>query len=150
MANTFFCLHYHLVFTTKGRSCLLCGESRDRIWAYLGGIAKENETKPLCIGGTEDHVHLLLEVPPKHAVSRIVQLLKGGSSKWIHDTFPDLRAFQWQDGYAIFGVSKSLVKDVTEYIRNQEEHHRVRTFGEEIEILLGKHGIKYDRRYLLD
>jgi REP element-mobilizing transposase RayT len=150
MANTFFSIHYHIVFSTKARQRFLRGETRQRVLAYLGGITKENDARSICIGGTEDYVHLLVEIPPKHAVSKLVQQIKGGSSKWIHDTFGDLRAFAWQDGYSVFAVSKSGVREVIHYVENQEEHHRQRTFGEELRLLLERHEISYDERYLFD
>jgi REP element-mobilizing transposase RayT len=150
MANTFFSLHYHVIFSTKGRQRFLLGEIKQRVLAYLGGIAKENDAKPICIGGIEDHVHLLLEIPPKHAISKLVQQIKGGSSKWIHDTFDDLRAFAWQDGYSVFAVSKSGVREVIHYLENQEKHHRQRSFEKELRLLLERHEISYDERYLLD
>jgi REP element-mobilizing transposase RayT len=150
MANTFYRMHCHLVFSTKSRRPFLQGEAKSRVWAYLGGISNENGVKPVAIGGMDDHVHLLLEIPPKYAPSKIVQVLKGGSSKWIHDTFLELRAFGWQDGYGLFAVSKSNVSDVIEYITHQEEHHRQRTFEDEFRSLLERHGIEFDERYLFD
>ncbi|HEV2904861.1 MAG TPA: transposase [Pyrinomonadaceae bacterium] len=100
------------------------------------------------IGGIEDHIHALVLAPATIAPSQIAQYLKGDSSKWIHDEFPKLRGFEWQDGYGGFSVSKSSVPDVIEYIRNQREHHRKRTFKEEYLELLEKHGVDYDERYL--
>ena len=75
-------------------------------------------------------------------------MLKGGSSKWIHETIPALAGFEWQDGYGAFTVSKSQLPEVIEYAANQREHHRVRSFQEEYRALLEKHGIDYDERYL--
>ena len=150
MANTFYRLHYHVVFSTKSRQRFLQGEINERVWPYLGGIANQWDSKPVQIGGTDDHVHLLLEIPPKHAPSKVVQAIKGGSSKWVHDTFPELRTFGWQDGYGIFSVSKSDVSDVIKYIENQEQHHQTRTFEEEFRMLLERHGIEFDERYLFD
>ena len=150
MANTYSCLHYHLVFSTKNRERWITPDIEQRIWAYLGGIAKENKMTPLQIGGVEDHVHLLLGASPTLAPSKIAQLIKGGSSSWIHDTFPQLKSFGWQDGYGAFTVSKSNVPEVTAYIQDQRGHHRVRSFQEEYRALLQKHGIEYDERYLWD
>jgi putative transposase len=82
------------------------------------------------------------------SLAKAVQLIRGGSSKWIHDTFPELRRFAWQEGYAAFSVSASQVKRIISYIHNQKEHHRERTFEEEFVQLLDKHGIQYDGRYL--
>ena len=150
MANTYTSLHYHIVFSTKNRERWIMPEVEQRIWAYLGGIAKENRMKPLQIGGVEDHVHVLLGAPATLAPSKIVQLIKGGSSGWIHDTFSSMTAFAWQDGYGAFTVSKSNVPEVTAYIQGQREHHRMKAFQEEYLALLKKHDIEYDERYLWD
>jgi REP element-mobilizing transposase RayT len=150
MANTYTSLHYHLVFSTKNRERWIMPEIEQRIWAYLGGIAKENKFHPIQIGGVEDHIHVLLGAPASAAPSKIAQMIKGGSSAWIHETFPHLQGFAWQDGYGAFTVSKSSVEDVANYIRNQREHHRTKTFQEEYRALLKKHQIDYEERYLWD
>lgn len=148
MANTYSCLFYHIVFSTKNREPWIAQELEERIWAYLGGIAKENDATPVRIGGVSDHVHLIVRAPPTIAPSNLVKLIKGGSSKWIHDTFPKQAGFGWQDGFGAFTVSKSKVPDVVEYVANQREHHRTLTFQEEYRALLEKHGIEYDERYI--
>ena len=150
MANTYTSLHYHFIFSTRHRQPWIRPEVEERIWEYLGGIARKNKMKPLKTGGMDDHIHMLLGAPPTHAPAKIAQLIKGGSSAWIHDTFPDLRAFAWQDGYGAFTVSKSGVPDVTVYIENQREHHRTRTYQEEYRALLDRHGIEYDEHYIWD
>lgn len=150
MANTYTSLHYHLVFSTKNRERWITPNIEQRIWAYLGGIARENKMTPLQIGGIEDHVHMLLGASPTLAPSKIAQLIKGGSSAWIHDTFPLLKRFGWQDGYGAFTVSKSNVPEVAVYVRDQREHHRVKSFQEEYRALLQKHGIEYEEQYLWD
>lgn len=150
MANTYTSLHYHVVFSTKRREPLIALSMEQRVWSYLGGIAHNNEMKPLCIGGIEDHVHMLLGLPPTLAVSKAVQLIKGGSSKWIHDTVPELRGFAWQDGYGGFTVGKSQIPDTIAYIQGQREHHRTRTFQEEYLAFLRKHEIEFDERYVFD
>ena len=150
MANTFTSLHYHVVFSTKNREPWLRPEIEQRVWAYLGGIARENEMKALIIGGFENHVHLLLGLPPAMAMSKTVQLIKGGSSIWIKDLQAGLSGFGWQDGYAAFTVSKSLVPEVETYIRNQREHHRTKSFEEEYRAFLEKHEIAFTERYLFD
>ena len=150
MANTYTSLHYHLVFSTKKRERWITPDIEERVWAYLGGIAKENKMTPVQIGGVEDHVHLLLGASPTLAPSKIAQLIKGGSSAWIHDTFPNMKAFAWQDGYGAFTVSRSNMEPVAAYIRGQREHHQRRTFQDEYLALLQKHGIQYDEKYLWD
>jgi putative transposase len=150
MANTYTALHYHFTFSTKLRQPWIGPEIEQRIWEYLGGIARANGLKPLKIGGIEDHIHMLVGAPPTLAPSKIAQLVKGGSSVWIHETFGDLPHFAWQDGYGAFTVSKSAVPDVAAYIENQREHHRTITFQDEYRLLLVRHGIEFDEAYLWD
>ncbi len=104
--------------------------------------------KAVEIGGVEDHVHILLSLPATIPVSKAMQLIKGGSSKWIHETFPDQRLFSWQEEYGAFSVSVSQLDKTIAYIRRQPEHHRKVTFQEEFLLLLKKHGVEYDERYL--
>src|SRR6478735_9154267 len=131
MANTYTSLHYHVIFSTTNRERWIGQAIEQRLWEYLGGIARQNDVKALQIGDIEDHVHLVLGIPAALAVSKALQLLKGGSSKWIHETFPNLTSFQWQDGYGAFTVSKSQLPDVIHYVAHQREHHKRRTFQEE-------------------
>ena len=139
----------HCVFSTKNRQKTITPDLEERLWPYLGGIARENKMNAISIGGIEDHVHLLLSLPSTLSVSKGLQLIKGGSSKWIHETFPAQRGFEWQEGYGAFSISKSIVPETIEYIKNQKEHHRVKTFQEEFIAFLKKHEIDYDERYVL-
>jgi putative transposase len=150
MANTYTSLHYHIVFSTKNRERWLRPEIEQRIWAYLGGIARENGLKPLSIGGVDDHVHLLVSMPPNISVSEALKQIKGGSSGWVKENFPGCRGFGWQDGYGAFTVSKSQILEVEEYIRKQREHHRVKSFMEEYRAFLDKHEVEYKEEYLWD
>jgi REP element-mobilizing transposase RayT len=104
--------------------------------------------KALSIGGTTDHVHVLLSLPTTSTVAKAVQLIKGGSSKWVHDTFEGLREFAWQEGYGAFSVSASLLEETIRYIENQSGHHRRKTFQEEYVEFLRRYGIDYDERYV--
>jgi REP element-mobilizing transposase RayT len=135
----------HCVFSTRERRPLLTDPIRERLWPYLGGIARQNEMKALAIGGVADHVHLLLSIPPTLSVSKAMQLLKGNSSKWLRETFPELRQhdFAWQEGFGSFSIGVSGVGETIHYIETQEEHHRRRSFREELEIILKKHGYDY-------
>jgi len=126
----------------------LDSDLRERLWPYLGGIARENKMKTLAVGGVADHVHILISLPGTISVAKAIQLLKGNSSKWIHETFPQLSAFAWQEGYGAFSIGISGVEATTAYIRNQTEHHRRRTFREEFVAMLRKHGLDYDERML--
>jgi putative transposase len=139
----------HCVFATKKTATAHCVPApQQRLWPYLGGIARENGMKALEVGGVADHIHILISLPTTLALSKAIQLLKGNSSKWIHETFPDDRDFGWQEGYGAFSISVSGVEDTIAYIRGQEEHHCKRSFHEEVEVFLKKHGIEYDQRML--
>ena len=114
------------------------------IHSYLAGIARKERMKTLSVGGTNNHVHVLLSLPATMPIAKAVQLLKCNSSGWINDLSPAHRDFGWQEGYGAFSVSGSAVVQVTEYIQRQEEHHRKRTFEEEYLALLKKHGPEHD------
>ena len=140
----------HCVFATKERRPTITAELQERLWPYLGGIARENKIKALGIGGVSDHVHVLLSLPATLSIAKAVQLIKGNSSKWIHETLPQFWNFEWQEGYGAFSIGVSGVEDTLAYIRNQPEHHRKHTFREELEIFLKKHGMEYVDRDLQD
>ena len=148
MANTYTSLFYHVTFSTKDRIHWIKREIENRVWEYAGGVARQHKMSALEIGGFPDHLHALIMAPPTISPSQIAQILKGDSSKWIHDSFQEMKMFSWQDGYGAFTVSKSKTPEVIQYIKNQREHHRHRTFQEEYLELLEKHGIQYDERYL--
>ena len=148
LANSYLSLYVHIVFSTKGREALITPNLQNRLWAYMGGIARENYMKALSIGGTQDHVHVLLSIPATVPVAKAVQLIKGGSSKWVHDTFVDSRRFAWQEGYGAFSVNVSLLEETIRYIEGQAEHHERKTFQEEYIEFLRRHRIDYDERYV--
>jgi len=116
----------HCVWSTKNREPILTSDLRERLWPYLGGIAKENKIKAVAIGGPMDHVHILLSLPATLSVAKAIQLLKGNSSKWIHETFPKMRSFEWQQGYGASSIGISAVDSTIAYIRGQTNHHRAR------------------------
>lgn len=139
---------FHCVWSTKNREPLLIPDLRERLWPYLGGIAKQNQMKTLAIGGASDHVHVLLSLPATLSVAKAMQLLKGNSSKWIRETFPELTAFAWQEGYSAFSIGVSAVDATVAYIRSQAEHHRTRSFREEFAVIVKRHGFAYDESML--
>lgn len=147
MPSTHTSLHSHLVFSTKERRPMISPEWRDRLHAYLGGIVKGLDAVPLAIGGTEDHVHLLVGIKSSHRLDYFVRDLKADSSEWVHTEIRK-RLFAWQKGYAAFSVSPSNIESVKRYILNQERHHRKKTFRTEYVEILKASGIEYDERYL--
>jgi len=146
MAHTYISALVHVVFSTKGRQRTISAQLQPKLWAYLGGIAGRNGMTAVQVGGIADHVHVLLILPATMPIAKAVQLLKGGSSKWIHDT--EGKPFAWQDGYGAFTVGIAQLQTTIAYIRNQEEHHRKRTFEEEFLAFLKKHDIQYDPRFV--
>ena len=147
MPSTHVSLHYHLVFSTKDRLPLITDDVRARVHAYLGGVARGLNAVGLEVGGTADHVHLLLGLKPTHCLADVLRTLKGDSSRWIHDNL-SLPNFAWQEGYGAFTVSASNVGGVRAYVRDQERHHQKRSFQDEYREFLSKHEIEFDERYL--
>lgn len=148
MAHSYVKVYIHYVFSTKNREKCIPPEIQDRLWAYMGGIARENKMIALAIGGVEDHAHVLLSLPSTVSIAKAIQLVKGGSSKWISDTFSQLREFSWQEGYGAFSVSQSNVNRTVNYIKNQKQHHHQKGFEQEYLAFLKKYNIEYDERYI--
>ncbi len=148
--STFTNLLYHVVFSTKYRKPLIEETWQDDLYGYMGGIIREEKGVLLKIGGVEDHIHLLTKFRPMIAVSDMLRLIKTNSSKWVNDHQKVRGGFSWQSGYAAFSVSESQAPSVIEYIASQREHHRKRTFEEELRGMLEKHGMEYDIQYLFE
>jgi REP element-mobilizing transposase RayT len=140
-------LHTHIVFATKNRQKIISTAWRARLHEYLGGTAKGLEAFPQGIGGIDDHVHLLIGFKATHRLSEFMQELKKSASVWVHEEI-GLKEFAWQEGYAAFSVSPTARPTVKSYIANQEEHHRRKTFTEELIELLDAAGIVYDPKFL--
>lgn len=130
----------HVVFGTKDRRRVIKEPVQQKLWPYMASIAHEYGITVNAVGGWEDHVHLLLGIPPKLSVATIVRALKANSSKWMNDPG---HWFAWQVGYGAFSVSVSNVNAVTEYIQTQPEHHQTRSFEQEYCALLRKHGVEF-------
>jgi putative transposase len=136
----------HCVFSTKDRARLISAERENDLWAYMGGIARANRMKPICIGGVEDHCHILVALPTDLDVAKAVQLIKGGSSKWSREKYS--RDFGWQQGYGAFSVSASQQAKTVACIQDQRAHHKKMDFKAEYIALLERHGVEYDSRYV--
>ena len=144
MSRSYVLNYLHCVFATKGRTQLI--RNPEPLWAYMRGIARNCGFDILAIGGTGNHVHVLLSVPAKLHLVDLVRDLKANSSRFMK---AQVAGFAWQDGYSAISVSPSQVETVKRYIANQPEHHRRRTFDEEYLALLDKAGVKYERDFVL-
>ena len=147
MPSTHLSLHVHIVFCTRERRAFIVPAWRDRLHAYMGGVLRELGAVPLAVGGTADHVHLLVGLRATHRLADVVRDVKHASSQWVHETI-GMPGFSWQDGYGAFTVSASDIEVVRSYIATQEEHHRRTSFKEEYVRLLHEAGVEYDERYL--
>jgi REP element-mobilizing transposase RayT len=145
MSHTYAQNVVHVVFSTKGRRKTIDSEFRPKLWSYITGICRKLDIYVHAVGGMEDHLHLLIQIPPVLTLSKAVATLKANSSRW---TSAEGQKFAWQEGYAAFSVSASVIPVVTRYIRNQEEHHKRMDFDAEFAALLKKHGIEFDPKYV--
>ncbi len=150
MSHTFTHLLTHIVFSTKERVPCITIEMQSELYPYLGGLTRELNGKAYIINGIEDHIHLLVSLPPTVSISEALKFIKANSSGWLGKRFGKRNFVGWQVGYGAFSVSKSNVSDVISYIRNQKEHHKKFDFKAEFISLLKKHEIEYDERYIWD
>jgi len=141
-------LVYHLVFSTKDRRPLITPKLQAELYPYFGGIIKDQRGKLLDVGGVEDHVHIVASLHPTTSVAEMIRLLKSNSSKWIRERRDFGRWLGWQTGYGAFSVSTSQVAAVRRYVVSQRPHHRKLDYKHEYLLLLKKHGIDYNERYL--
>ena len=149
MPQSYTKLTYHVTFSTKDRIHALYDNLRPRLYAYLARIINDDFGFVREIGGMDDHVHILCDLSPTVTLSDFMRRVKSGSSGWLHREFPRLDTVKWQEGYAAFSVSASVVASVQEYIQEQERHHRGLSFEEEFRRLLEKHGVEFEEKYLL-
>src|SRR5215218_5279047 len=141
MGHTYTHMVVHIVFSTKGRQPSIGLEWKDDLFAYMGGIVREKGCKAIAINGMPDHVHMLVGLTTDITIAELVRVVKTNSSKWVNEHRLYDGKFGWQEGYGVFSVSRSAMRDVELYIANQEEHHRKVTFQEEYLALLRKHDI---------
>jgi putative transposase len=146
MGSTLTNLVYHVIFSTKGREPFLIPEIRNELYRYMGGIIKGEGGILLQVGGTADHIHIIIRLKPVHALSEMMQKVKGNSSKWINEQGRLNQKFAWQDGYGAFTVSESRIPAVIRYVKEQVSHHEKQTFKEEFVRILDRHGVTYDER----
>ncbi len=147
MPQTHLALHYHLVFHTKNNRPSIKSEWRDRLYSFLGGCLRAAGAVPIAIGGTADHIHLLIGLRATHRLADIVKDIKVASSKWVHVELNEM-SFSWQKGYGAFTVGTSQLERVRNYVLNQENHHASRSVQDEYVDLLKLAGIDFDEKYL--
>ena len=150
MLGTYSQLLLHVVTSTKGRAPWISTAVAERLYPYIGGIVRAEKGVLYEIGGIEDHVHLYLRWRPDGSVSDLMRKVKSGSSKWTHETFPELRSFAWQEGYSVFSVSKSQEDALKRYIQGQAAHHKTEDFKSELLRILRTNGVEFDEKYVFD
>lgn len=146
MGHSFAVNRVHVVFSTKDPCKQIPPDVQPKLWAFLASIARTRKIEVQIVGGTDDHVHMLVTIPATVALAKCVQELKAVSSKWMRD---EGHAFGWQEGYVAFSVSGSQVDTIKHYIDHQQEHHAKHSFESEFLTLLQKHGVQYDPKYVL-
>lgn len=147
MPSTHLSLHYHIVFSTKERCAYISDDWRNRLHAFLGGCVKTLGGVPEAVGGTNDHIHLLIGLRATHRLADVVKEIKTASSRWVHEEIK-FSAFSWQIGYGAFTVGISQIEQVRNYIVKQEEHHRRKDFQNEYVEMLKLAGVEYNEKYL--
>ncbi len=149
MPQSYSGLYYHII-RTKDRHTQILDEIFSRLGEYIGGTISGEGGKLLAYGGMPDHMHLLISLGREHVIADVVKKIKASSSKWMHETFPGMHSFSWQAGYGAFTVSPSIIPNTRKYIANQKEHHRQRTYREELITFLKEYGVQYDEKWLSD
>jgi REP element-mobilizing transposase RayT len=149
MPHTYTNLAVHALFSTKDRSRSITPELKADLHSYMGGILRNLKVRAVALNGVEDHVHMLMVLPPTLCSADLMEALKSSSAGWVRQKGGEFGTFAWQGGYTAFSVSQSNIGAVKAYIENQEQHHRRLSFKEELAAFLKKHGVPYDERYLL-
>ncbi|MBP5189564.1 MAG: IS200/IS605 family transposase [Bacteroidales bacterium] len=148
MANTYNQLYIHLVFAVKYRDASLDKTWRQELFQYMTGLIETRGHKVYAVGGIYDHVHILVSLSPKQAISDLVMEVKRATTLWIKQNHFVRCRFAWQEGFGAFSYGKSQVDSVVKYILNQEAHHLKHTFRDEYTSFLQLFGIEYDERYI--
>ena len=148
MANTYTQIYVQVVFAVQERACLIKKEWREELFKYIAGILKNQGVKLIAIGGVEDHLHILLALDPKIALSDLIRDVKANSSKFINQKGFVCGKFYWQEGFGAFSCSRSQLDEVAKYVLNQEQHHARQAFKDEYVGLLRRFDVEYDERYL--
>jgi REP element-mobilizing transposase RayT len=148
MAQTHVCLYLHIIFSTKNRFSILGPEIEGELFAYIGGIINNHESKLLAANGTDDHVHLLISMSKNFLVPVVVGAIKRDSSKWLKTQGSGYATFAWQDGYSVFSVGHTQIKDVKKYIADQKSHHKKTLFEDEMRAFYKRYGVDFDEQFV--
>jgi REP element-mobilizing transposase RayT len=150
MPGTYTQILLHIVYSTKHRERWITPDLAERLYPYIGGIIRAEKGVLYDIGCVADHMHLYARWRPDETISNLLKTVKSRSSLWVHQTFPPLAEFAWQEGYSAFSVSKSQEPDLKKYIAGQAEHHQHEDFKTELLQFLRAHEIEFDERYVFD
>ena len=149
MANTYTQMYIQYVFAVQNRVSLIQAAWKDELYKYITGIVQNNKHKLITINGMPNHLHVFVGYKPHQSMPDLLQDIKGSSSGWINKSGFVKGKFRWQEGYGAFSYSHSHIDRVVKYIKNQEQHHKRKTFNEEYLELLKRFNINYDDRYIL-
>ncbi len=150
MADNHIALQLHIIWSTAHGEPWISKSWREGMYKYLGSVVRDNGGTLKGAGGTADHVHACLAMPPTTTVADMVSAMKADSTRWVRKNCPHAKAFSWQEGYGAFSLSKTAEANICRYILDQEEHHRLWSFQEEFLSLLRLHQIDYDEHHLWD
>lgn len=146
----FFSIPLHIIFSTKNRQKTIPKHLRAKLHAYLAGVCRAKGSEAYRVGGTDDHVHVACTLPRTLTMAKLVEEIKKPSSLWMKQQEGGTERFSWQAGYGIFSLGQSQLPALLRYIDNQEEHHRTKSFKDELLELLERYGVEYDEKYLWD
>ena len=148
MANTYTQIHIQAVFAVQNRECIIQKSWKEELYKYIAGIVQNNNHKLLCINGMPDHIHILFGLRPSQSISELMQDIKGSSSRWINEKHLVHSKFSWQEGYGAFSYSNSDVPAIIQYILNQTDHHKRKTFTEEYHEMLKAFDVDFNERFI--
>jgi REP element-mobilizing transposase RayT len=141
-------MYVHAIFHVKNNECLINPENDIELYAYMGGLLGLSKSIPIAINGIEDHIHVLCIMSKNIGLAKLMEEIKGNSSRWIKTLGPHYREFEWQGGYAGYSVSESKVPIVKKYIENQKEHHKKQTSRDEYIQFLKEYKVDFNEDYL--
>ena len=150
MPGTFSQIYIQIVFAVKGRENIIAKQWKEELNKYISGIITNKGQKSIIVNGTSDHVHIFIGLKPSMAIADLVRDIKNNSSNFINEKKFIKGKFAWQEGYGAFSYAHSQIENVYQYIANQEEHHKKKTFKEEYMDFLQKFAIEYNEKYLFE